>query len=356
MSSLIAEFASRRQLPEWWVEAIAIEYGDCREYASGEEIWRFNFSMLDEADLGVILDTRAVVVAGQVFQNVDIDVWRSRLVERLVGAGSAPLARHLEDVVPDGPISEYHFLFAANPIDAWDPKLGFSSHFQVLDDGRLWQWKVAEFKSIAGRKYGKWVSCEPEVDLEKLDLVHDELARLRNPVIQPGDAGHAKFRRQVVDFYHWLDTIRKPVLESLLEVHKRRKNEPREAIPGVTSPPLLSRYDSVVVKDGKYHVDFGLEAILFLACDRRVQRVAEIEETQDAKAESIQVLDEDYGERAAAIVLGAACLEAFTNRIGREACPLLWDRIERTNDLIAKWHILLELRGKSGLLRLDGGL
>jgi len=355
MRSVIEVVAEERSLPQWWIEALAVEYTDCREYASGEEIWHFNFTKVSRADLLEAVDSHCVAVAGKVVHNVNIEVWRTRLIERLVGSRSAPLAKRLEDIVPDGPIADYHFLFQGNSIDVSDPKLDFSSHFQVLDNEHLWQWKIADFVSVEGRNYGKWVSLEPEVDLEALDLVHDRLAPLRNPVIRPGQAGHGKLRQHVAEFYQWVDELRRPILETLLEVHERRKSERLQETDGVRRPPLLSRYDSLGVSEGEYHVDFGLEAILFFACERRVQRVLEIDESKGEGAERIAVLDEDYGERAAAIVMGAASVEAFTNRVGRELCPQLWPSIERTNSLIAKWRILLEVKGKGNQLRLDGG-
>ena len=196
MRSVIEVVAEERSLPQWWIEALAVEYTDCREYASGEEIWHFNFTKVSRADLLEAVDSHCVAVAGKVVHNVNIEVWRTRLIERLVGSRSAPLAKRLEDIVPDGPIADYHFLFQGNSIDVSDPKLDFSSHFQVLDNEHLWQWKIADFVSVEGRNYGKWVSLEPEVDLEALDLVHDRLAPLRNPVIRPGQAGHGPFGRQ----------------------------------------------------------------------------------------------------------------------------------------------------------------
>ena len=355
MRSVIEVVAEETGLPQWWVEALAVEYTDCRDFASRDEIWRFDFSRVSKADLLRVVDAEQVVVAGKLVHNVDIDVWRTRLLERLVGSGSAPLAKKLEDVVPDGPVGDYHFLFQGNSIESWDPKLGFSSHFQVLDGGRLWQWRVAQFQAIEGRSYGKWVSLEDEVDLEPMVLVHDRLAQLRNPVITPGQPGHREFRSQVIEFYRWLDEIRRPIFESLVMVHERRMGVYAEVGESISKPPLLTRFDSLCVVDGTYRVDFGLEAILFFACVRRVQRVDEIQETETGGTERIKVLDEDYGERAAALALGAACLEAFTNRVGHQLCDELWARIERNTSLIAKWYVLLTIKGKEDQLRLDQG-
>jgi len=41
------------------------------------------------------------------------------------------------------------------------------------------------------------------------------------------------------------------------------------------------------------------------------------------------LLDEIYQERAIAIILSAACIEAFLNGLGYENYPNEWDKIER---------------------------
>ena len=51
MYKIIQTVAQKVKLPYWWVEAIAIEYTECREYATGNEIWAFNFDKLSEYDL-----------------------------------------------------------------------------------------------------------------------------------------------------------------------------------------------------------------------------------------------------------------------------------------------------------------
>ena len=84
-------------------------------------------------------------------------------------------------------VSAHHQVFIGNPIRVWDPKLSFSSHFQVLEDGQLWQWKIADFVSVQGRSYAKWVS--EEINLESLDEVHPRLAELRYAPVKAGQPG-----------------------------------------------------------------------------------------------------------------------------------------------------------------------
>jgi hypothetical protein len=44
MHELIERVAQKMKLPHWWIEAVAIEYTECREYATLNEIWTFNFN------------------------------------------------------------------------------------------------------------------------------------------------------------------------------------------------------------------------------------------------------------------------------------------------------------------------
>lgn len=68
--------------------------------------------------------------------------------------------------------------------------------------------------------------------------------------------------------------------------------------------------------------------------------------------ELAQKLDEIYQERAVAIILGAACLEAFINSLGFEQFANLWHQVERL-PIPAKWQLFLVLKGKSHLFTPD---
>ena len=147
-------------VPDWWQTAIAIEYLDCRDYAGPEEIWAFNFERLIPDETRRAMKERKVVIHGTIFHNVQKLTWQTRVVGKLLSSVPVALSFTPEDLIPEGPVSPYHFPFVGNTYSVWDPKLDLSSHFQVLEDGRLWQWKFAEFIKVDGRKYGKWVSKE----------------------------------------------------------------------------------------------------------------------------------------------------------------------------------------------------
>ncbi|MGB7001087.1 MAG: hypothetical protein WBE22_03615 [Halobacteriota archaeon] len=109
MHKIIEVVAQKMELPCWWVEAIAIEYTECREYATRDEIWAFNFDKLSEYDLEEAVRSRHVVVHGTLTHNVSADVWSSRAIERLVSDIPVGLCEQPDDVIAEGLVSDYHF-------------------------------------------------------------------------------------------------------------------------------------------------------------------------------------------------------------------------------------------------------
>jgi len=347
MREVIKAVAQKMNLPYWWVKAIAIEYTECREYATRDEIWTFNFNKVSANDLEKAVRSHNVIVYGTLIHNVLPEVWSSRAIERLFSEIPVRLAEELNDGIPEGLVSDYYFPFLGNPIDVWDPKLDFSRHFQVLDDGKFWQWHIADFISVEGRKYGKWVSSE--IDLEPLDQIHERLASLRNPVIRPGEPGHGDFKLKVERFYHWLDEIRQPMLSTLQEIHFK-KCRVQKSFSKVTKgkPPHLSRFEMFTIRDGKFYTKFFAEPVFFRSCFRHANRSEKLTSSVKDEQEYVTKLDEIYPERANAVILGTMCLESFINGLGYEHFPSLWREVERL-PLNAKWQLYLTLKDKDAL-------
>ncbi|NQE06117.1 hypothetical protein C5S32_09630 [ANME-1 cluster archaeon GoMg1] len=346
MHKIIETVAQKMKLPCWWVEAIAIEYTECREYATRDEIWTFNFDKLSEYDLEEAVRSRHVVVHGTLMHNVSADVWSSRAIERLVSNIPVGLCEQPDDVIAEGLVSDYHFPFIGNPIDVWDPKLSFSSHFQVLDNGQFWQWHIADFVQVKGRHYGKWTSSE--VDLEPLDQIREKSALLRNPAIKPGEPGHTDFKVEVEKFYQWLNDLRRPILDALWDIHVRKRRA-QSSFPKVTKciPPQLSRFESFTIRNGEIYTKFFAAPVFFRSCRQHAIEAEKLVSSGD-KQGSAAKLDDIYQERANAIILGAACLEAFINDLGFEHFPKLWKNVESLS-LTAKWQLYLVLKGKDDL-------
>ncbi|MCE5265057.1 MAG: hypothetical protein LLG97_16185 [Deltaproteobacteria bacterium] len=341
MVNIIRTVAEKVKLPPWWVEAIAVEYVECREFATRDEIWTFNFEKLAKNDLMEALKTHHVVVSSLLVHNVLPFVFSARIFEGMFSRVPAGLCAEQDDLIPEGLASDHCFPWQLNALDVWDPKLSIFDHFQVLNDGKFWQWRFAESMAIEGRHYSRTVS--DEVDLGVFDLVHEKLAALRNPVIKPGEPGHADFKIKVADFYQWPDGVRRPILSELEKLHFK-KCRSRSSFPKVTrcEPPILSRFESFTVRDSSFHTRFFGEAIFFRGCHQHAKKADEL--AQDERP-LVMKLDEVYQERANAIILGAACLEAFINHLGYDHFPKYWEGIEKLS-FMSKWQIYLALAGK----------
>jgi hypothetical protein len=281
------------------------------------------------------------VIGDTLFHNVNRETFASRALHRAFGdIPVPPPSRSPDDAIPEGPVSPYHFPFAGNPIGVWDPKLDFSSHLQVHDDGRLWQWKIADFVPVEGESHGRWVSTD--LDLEPLDEVRVRLAELRNAPVRPGELGHEEFERRVRDFYGWLEGVRAPIRRQLWDIHVGKKARFRG--PGKVvnyAPPKLSMFEDFTVKDGEIYTRFHAEPVFYRALVRHARRATEMV----ANANPPHGLHDVYDERVQAIICAAACLEAFVNTVGAERVSS-WLQYEPKLDMVAKWHLCLAIHGK----------
>jgi hypothetical protein len=334
---LVRSVARQRGLPAWWVEAMAVEYCDCRDYATRDEIWTFTFDRVTETDLKDAIDNHRVVVHGLLFHNVHEAVQRSRMLRGLIGRSPYGIAEHEGDVLPDGPVSPYHTPFLANPIDVWDPKLDFSRCFQVFDQGRIWQWRIADFDQS-----GTWTSGE--VDLSPLAEISKRLRTLRNPVIKVGERGHEHFRAGVQAFYRWVDEVRMPILRALEKIHHRRVAATTCSTYTATEPPLLSHFEMFTVKDNQLKTRFFAEPVFLRACRAHAGKAEELLGAVSGDIDLVEVLDHIYEARATAIVMGAMSCEAFVNGILLDEFPSLFASVEKLTPP-AKYQLLLELKG-----------
>lgn len=339
---VIRKVAKKMKLPLWWVEAIAIEYTECREYATDDDIWTFNFDKLLEKDLEEAVRSHHVVLyAVYIIHNVIPSLYGTRLI-RSLHTRIPPLVEELNDIMPEGLVSECHFPFQTNPIDVWDPKFSFSRCFQFRDNYKIWQWKIAEFIN------GKWVSSE--IDLEPLNEMQERLKYLRNNRIKQGESSYPEFKKRVVQFYQELDKIRKPILNTLKEIHVKKRSSIKEypkVVDGI--PPKLSHYEKFTVIENEIHTKLIAAPIFFRSCNQYSTKAKDIYNAAKDDPGLIRKLDEIYQERTSAIILGQACLEVFINDKGFEHFPKLWELIEEKLSLINKWKLYLILMGKSDI-------
>lgn len=344
MMTRFATIAQSYGMPEWWAEAVAVEYLDCRVFATADKLWNFSFDRIIDGALHQALTNEKIVIHGTILHNVNHDSLKARVIGRLVSAVPVGLVSggNEEDIVPEGLVSDNHLVFLGNPINVSDPKTNFSSYFQVFESGKLWQWKIAEFVNVEDRPYGKWVSNE--IDLECLDLVHPRLSELLNNPIRPGCPGHDEFTQRVTEFYSWLEALRSPLRKQLYAIHSRKRGSYKDRGKTVSyNPPPLSQFEDFIVKDGQIYTRFHAEPIFYRALVTHARQASQL----SCNSERGVKLDEVYQERVQAVICGAACLESFINSFGSEHVSS-WEFYESLTPE-GKWHLCLMVHGKTAI-------
>lgn len=214
----IIDVSSKLKLPYWWVESVAIEYLNCREFAARGEIWTFNFELISKQDLIKAVQTEKIVVSSPIMQYPPLgENLLNSLKNYFLGQD------YDGDVsVIEGPVSRNGFPDDVEFLDFWDPLLSFCEYFQVYDDEKFWQWKIAESITIKGEPYSKWISSE--IDLTPINEMDVKLRNLRDNIIKPGEQGHAEFKLDVEGYYTEFKSIRRGIFSNLWKIHLKNRD------------------------------------------------------------------------------------------------------------------------------------
>ncbi|UQO35521.1 hypothetical protein [Burkholderia cepacia] len=311
--------------PSWWRDAIAIEYLPCRNYREGERIGRIDFGLVPDDAWTQALTTHRIVSYGTLFHNVDPDTFRSRTLHNLFSPVAVPLADgDSEAIMPHGQVGQHHFPILTNSIHVADPIESFNSHIQVLDEGVLYQWKVARFEGVEGRHYGRWVS--EYTDLSGFDALYDpfqELMSLRRTA-SPDD-----YVIRAEAFVTLIRETRASAFAELLNVHEELKKQSGRSKRKLVehAPPVLSHFEMTAVDDNKITTRAMMAPVFYRSAVRHCGYDNSIR--QPGTPVSVRLLDEMYGARAEAVIMAMACLEAVANEIGYKHHPNLWDGMEK---------------------------
>lgn len=338
MNDVILEIAKKTNMHPWWVESIAIEYTDCRDYALNGKISVFNFSKLDEDDLMKAVTNHKIVIRDTWIHNISNTLFVSRLLDS--STGEIPvmtLAPDKSHYIPEGIVPDNAFILSQNDISLVDPKLGLSRHFMVYDEGDIWQWEFADFVEVEGRGYGKWTSSH--VNLDEFDKNHyrlQELYKLRNNT--------ELYRKKIKKHYEHLNEIRQQIFLELIELHHKKKRL-NNGVEKNGEYPIhrMSRYETYNIVDSKVYSMFLAEAIFYRELIERTSRSKKASLDNEIALNSN--LDRIYQDRAMAIVSAAMCLEAYVNGIGFDMIQEKYLRIER-KPIKYKIQELLKLKEK----------
>ena len=347
--NIIEKLSKQMNLPYWWVEAIAIEYTECREYGVGDDgIWKFNFDIIKEKDLEDALKNHKIIISSCiVFHNITKEVLRTRMLEGLFSGVASPLTTDSSSGVVEGLASESYIPYFFNSIDIVDPKQNLNSYFLVYENDELWQWKFADFIAVEDRNYGKYISNY--VSLEDFDRQHDLYIELYNEKHQ-NNLSTDLLKNKIAEYFAWIDSIRGPVLNKLYELHKQQKNSPdykSKATKGL--PPQMSRFESYKIDsngNGSNHYLYKMESapIFYQSCCQHEKKSKEIISSIRSVDLLPPRLDSIYQEKALVIITGIMCIEAFINSIGYEMLPEIWDSQEKLT-LTDKIKVVLSLKG-----------
>lgn len=322
-----SKIAGTDYMPSWWPEAIAIEYLSCRTFKDAARIGTIDFSLVDKAELAKALIDKKIVSYGTLIQNVDPQTFQSRSIMGLISTVARPIVdRDSAAILPNGVVSRHHFPWLANPINSCDPIESFNSYVQILDDGELYQWEVARLEGVKGRNYARWVS--DYVDLSEFDENYEEFQELMRS--KSSTSLHLDtYEERAQTYLAKLRGMRAKAYVTLLTVHEDLKVKDIISRGKVVSykPPALSHFETMKIDGGEISTTCFIAAIFFRAAIKHCAIAKKF--FIDGNVTRPHLLDEIYEERAQAIIMGVACLEAAVNEAGNHRHPDMWKFLEK---------------------------
>lgn len=323
-------------IPSWWPQALAVEYLPCRDFTKGERISKVDFSMISKDMIDSAIAQHKIVAFGTLIQNVDPATFQARSVLALVSPITKPVVNQDKDaIIPNGIVSKHHFPQLVNAIDVCDPIESFNSHIQVLDKDVLYQWEIARFEGVAGRHYGRWVS--DFTDLSEFDHNHEFQALMRYKAST--DFRLEMYVDKAREYIEKLQRLRLKAFDDLQNVHEDFKKRDKLSKMKVVAykPPALSHFETMKIENGEIHTTCFIAPIFYRAALKHC--VASKKYVEGKPVTHPHMLDEIYEERAQAIIMGVACLEAVANEIGSLTHSENWHFLQKLT-LIEKFQFM----------------
>ena len=339
----VREIAERFSLPDWWVEAILVEYYTCRRFLEVKEVWLFDFNLVDEEMISTIPSKKVIIGDITLFHNITQQDLAQRMLFAFTGD---PIVMHRTEVFPEGPVNPHYVHFLLNPIDVWDPKLAFNERAIVFDGGTFYQWKIATFYPIEGSNQG-WFKSDL-FDLANLKTVNDQIQNIRNTKVTLENK--SRLKEELRKLYEELEEIRGPLRLRILEYHESKKSKAGTPQVTMTPPLLLTPFDSVDLQNGKYKVRTFLEPLLYRASLRNLKSAKEAAKKRVAFPFEIVMDEIEYS--AICILCSHGCLEAYINSILQDYCSN-YISILKGMSVIEKWFMAPRLLGSSDCFILE---
>src|ERR1700733_10159644 len=136
---VVAELAEASNLPEWWVEAVLVEYYRCRKFLYKGKFWYFDFDLIPAAALSDLSAKNVVIPGGGTF--LIHHIRRQDVMGQFVRLFGEPGVPSKGDFVVEGIADKSVFALSTNSLEAWDSKLAFSDRAMLFVEGHFYQWK-----------------------------------------------------------------------------------------------------------------------------------------------------------------------------------------------------------------------
>jgi hypothetical protein len=323
------KIAGRIGLPQWWVQSVIIEYFPCRRFAENNKLWVFDFSIFDKALETEIPRNKVVIPEYRLCQNITSKDLAYRLPKLITGQSNLPLDNI--DLIPEGLVNNTAFPFFSNPIDLWDPKLGFNEYAIVFDNGYFYQWKIAELYHIT--ESHSWLKSHL-FDLIPLWNIYKELVSIMDQDLQnPSEELRAKTKT----LYDKLEESRRPLRQAIWDYHNKNKIYYSTDLANVGQPPLASSFDKIRAVKGGYEVESHLEPLLFRAAIRNYLMAEEARKQQNNPESKHSAILDELEYSVVCIISAANCLESYINYIIRTYLPEESKVFDSTSTHRQKW-------------------
>jgi hypothetical protein len=304
----IENIARTHNLPIWWIQSAVIEHLPCRRFLENGRLWQFDFNIFDKKSVATILDKSVVVPEYYIVQNVSRNDFFQRL--QMSAFGGSPVAEMEEkELFPEGILNDTCFTVLGNPIDIWDPKLGFNTHTVVLDSGLLYQWKIASLYHI--NDHSSWYKSDL-FNLLPLWNIYQKIKLMNTPdnLNDPTDETKARLE----DHYNNLESGRVTLREKIWEYHLEKKSEIENVRTTPSNTPRFTILDSFRYRNGQHYVYSPIEPLFYRAALRN-SKLAMKWHQEYSKTSEHNAMHKEIEYSLMTIISANSCLEAYINMI-----------------------------------------
>jgi uncharacterized protein YutE (UPF0331/DUF86 family) len=345
--STIEQISKKLDLPKWWIESVVVECLDCRIFFPNNKSGiKFNLSEIRKDDIEKIKEQKVLLTAPIIFHNISTESHKTRMLVALIGGYPIEPIKDPGLLMPEGSVKVDYIPFQVNSIDVWDPKRSMSETALVLDNGKLFQWKIATLQTIEKNGRQRALYRSEHFDFAEIEKIQNEITEILNDKkfehVERINVGRnlltQKYNKLEIEFIKVRDEVHKYHLQKIKELKETsvRKEELPQA-------PTITLIDSV--DKGPKHeilVRTSLEAVLFRTAYQSSLKAEKEHEKVGRQEDIIRSMVKELEYSIIAITSAVQCLEAYINHVGLLEISTIWKEIEKI-EIKQKWIVIPRL-------------